>query len=107
MVKIPRRRVEVEGDDIVVHDWLEGRPEPVWASLPLAPGLEPQLEGGCARVALAAGGALRIELPSALAWRIESAPCYPRFGEALDRQVLVGEATRFESGTTRFRLEAG
>ena len=81
------------------------RSEPVRASLPLAAGLEPRLEENCARVALASGQVLCIELAAGLAWRIERAACYPRFGEEVDRPVLVGEASRFESGTTRFYLE--
>jgi uncharacterized heparinase superfamily protein len=99
------RRVEVAGDALVVHDRLEGRPASVRASLPLAPGFEPRLEGPVARIVLAGGRTLRIDLPTGLAWRLERAPYYPRFGVEVERAVLVGEAGEFESGTWRFFVE--
>ena len=99
------RRVEVAGDALVVHDRLEGRPASVRASLPLAPGFAPRLEGPVARIVLAGGRTLRIDLPTGLAWRLERAPYYPRFGVEVERAVLVGEAGEFESGTWRFFVE--
>jgi hypothetical protein len=100
-----RRRAEVDGDDLVLRDRIEGGPAAVRASLPLAPGLEPRLDGAVARIGLPAGGSLRVELPETLTWRIQRAPYYPRFGEEQQRAVLVGEASGFESGSWRFALE--
>lgn len=99
------RRFEIDGDDLVVLDRLEGRPQPVRAVLPLAPGCEPSLHGSSARVELPGGGALRISLPEGLDWRVEDAPYYPTFSEEHPRRTLVGSADRFESGTWRFQLE--
>lgn len=100
-----RRRVEIAGRALVVRDRLEGRTASLRASLPLAPGLEPRLDGSVARVALAGGRALRVELPAGLSWRVERGPYYPRFGEEHSRAVLVGEAGAFESGSWRFVVE--
>jgi hypothetical protein len=59
--------------------------------LPLAPGLEPVLEGARAQVALAAGE-LTLELPAQARWRVEPLDYYPEFGLRLVRSALVGEA---------------
>jgi hypothetical protein len=93
---------------IEVRDALEGVARPVRLTLPLAPGLEPRLEGPLARVELPGGRALRIELPrdGDLAWRIERIPCFPEFGRALERAALVGEARSFRRGVWRFSLLA-
>jgi len=102
-----RRRVEIEGRALLVRDRLEGRAASVRASLPLAPGLAPRLDGAVARIALAGGGVLRVELPAELTWRVERGPYYPRFGEEQSRAVLVGGADGFESGVWRFAVERG
>lgn len=98
------RRVEVDGDDILVRDRLEGSTCPVQAFLPLAPGLEPELCGAAARVGLASGEVLQIDLPGGLEWRVEHTPYFPRFGEERQRRTLVGQAACFAEGTWRFHL---
>ena len=99
------RRVEVDGSDIVVRDRLEGPPRPVQAFLPLAPGLEPELLGSTARVALSRGGTLRVDLPAGFEWRVERTPYFPRFGQERPRATLAGSAAHFEAGVWRFHLE--
>jgi len=101
---VHRRRVEVDGEALVVTDALEGPPRAVRAALPLAPGCEPALSGPRAEIRLRTGAALRVELPAGLDWRLEDAPYFPRFGCEVRRPVLVGTAARFAQGVWRFRL---
>ncbi len=101
-----RRTFRVEAQRVEVHDAIEGRERPVRLCLPLAPGLEPRLEGANARLQLPGGAELRIALPGGAAWRVERAPYFPEFGSHLERAALVGEAERFRSGTWIFRLAA-
>ena len=100
---IHRRRFEVSGDELRICDALEGRPERVCATLPLAPGLEPRLSGDT--VALVRDGQVcaTVELPRGMDWKLERAPYYPGFGREQERSVLVGCADRFESGEWRIR----
>lgn len=96
-------------DDVALQivDRIEGTRRPLRATLPLAPGLAPRLEGRVARVRLQRGAWLRIELPSGLAWRIEHAPYFPTFGVRVDRAVLVGVGDDPGDGTTRITLARG
>lgn len=98
-----RRVFEFAGPDLVLVDTLEGRPRPVRLTLPLAPGLEAELAGSRARVALATGGALEIDLPDAR-WGRESLDYYPEFGRCIERAALVGRAERGGRLVWRFRI---
>ena len=98
------RRVWIFGDALEVRDTLEGRRRPVRLVLPLAPGLEPRLGDGIARLRLASGRWLRIDLPSGVAFRVERAPYFPEFGRVVERAMLVGEAASFDSGRFAFSL---
>lgn len=86
-----RRILELADRELRITDRLEGRIRPVRLVLPLAPGLEPVLEGARAKVALAAGE-LTLELPAQARWRVEPLDYYPEFGLRLVRSALVGEA---------------
>ena len=84
---VQRRVLEMRAEALEITDTLEGRPRPLRLVLPLAPGLEPELRGSCARVA-----SCRIQLPESARWRVEQAEAYPEFGRCEQRAVLVGEA---------------
>jgi len=69
--------------------------------LPLAPDLEPVLDGGRARVPLAGGGALELALPANARWQLEPLDYYPEFGLRLVRRALVGTG---DAGAGAFEL---
>jgi len=107
-----RRCFSVGEGAVVVRDQLEGRPRPVRFALPLAPGLQPNLElggdgAGRVTVPLDRGARLHITLPGAgeLRWRVESTPYFPEFGSQQERPCLVGEADTFRQGEWRFELQ--
>ena len=104
-----RRRFAFRSGGLEVRDVLEGLPRPVYLALPLAPGIDVRLvhdagSGDEAHLVLPGGGRMRVALPIAASWRIESAPYFPEFGLEEQRVSLVGEAVLFESGTWRFDL---
>lgn len=108
---VHRRRFELEGGTLCIHDRLEGGPRPVRMSLPLAPGLAPRFVGGDPStpqklvVRRPSGPPVEIELPGdGVRWKLETPDYYPEFGRAEARYCLVGESDRFESGVWRFRL---
>lgn len=101
---VHRRRFELAPERLEVCDAIEGRRRPVRLVLPLAPGLRPVLDGGCARLQLRSGARLRIELPEGVAFRIERGAYFPEFGRMLERAVLVGEAERLERAVWRLTL---
>ncbi len=100
------REFEVSCDGVLLRDHLAGHTRSVRMTLPLAPGLTPQLQGACAKVLLRGGWHLVFQLPEALAWRVEELPYFPEFGRVLSRSVLVGEASGFECVETRIMLDA-
>lgn len=97
-----RRRFTVEGGEFAISDHFDAPAPHARAFLPLAPGLEPALAGSVATISLRAGGALRIALPEALAWRVERAPYFPEFGREEERAVLVGEGENVVRAEWRF-----
>jgi uncharacterized heparinase superfamily protein len=101
-----RRALELDERELRVVDRVEGRARPVRLVLPLAPGLEPSLDGARARLLLAAGGSLAIALPDAARWSVEPLDCYPEFGLRLVRKALVGAAEGPGPFAWRFALEA-
>ncbi len=98
-----RRRIELAAGGLEIRDEVGGGPVPVCMRYPLAPGSRVELAGGRAGVRLAGGGRLVVELPPELAWRVESAPCFPAFGRVVERPVLVGEGVAPTGARTRFR----
>lgn len=99
---VHRRSFELHGDGVEIVDRLEGAPRAVRSTLPLAPGLEPALRGGEARVRTPGGAALLLELPDALSWSVERLPYMPRFGACVERAALVGRGRG--SGPWRLRI---
>lgn len=102
---VHRRRFRLAGAGLEIEDRIEGRPRPVVLTLPFAPGLQPELSGGAARVRLRQGARLRVELPAGARWSLERQPSFPEFGRVVERAALVGRAERFESGLWRYVLE--
>jgi uncharacterized heparinase superfamily protein len=86
-----RRRFTLERGELAIADHFDASAPRARAFLPLAPGLVPALAGQVVTVPLRRGGALRIALPEALAWRVERSPYFPEFGREEERAVLVGE----------------
>ena len=99
-----RRVFEAHVDGIEIIDRVEGPPRPVRSTLPLAPGLEPELSGGTARVRSANGVELVVELPAGLTWAVERLPYMPSFGRCEDRASLVGMGVPEGEMTLRIRL---
>ncbi|HVP30820.1 MAG TPA: heparinase II/III family protein [Myxococcota bacterium] len=101
---VHRRRFTLSEAAVEIADALEGRTRPVRMQLPLAPGLEPKLEGARAHLRLPSGGWLRLDLPAGLPWTIERAPSFPEFGRREERAVLVAAASHLERCTWRLSL---
>jgi len=99
-----RRRFSMSESTLEIADAVEGAPSPVRLQLPLAPGMEPRLEGARAHLRLPSGGWLRVDLPANLSWTIERAPYFPEFGRREERAVLVARAPRLEAARWRFSL---
>ena len=97
-----RRVVEAKPGVLEVRDTIEGQLRPVRFTLPLAPGLEPRLEGRCARLRLRDGTWLRIDLPEGLHFAVERGLYFPEFGRTVERAVLVGRAERLDRAVFRF-----
>jgi hypothetical protein len=95
----------IAGEDGALR--IEDRFDPPAASarlvLPLAPGVDPKLDGSRAELALRRGPRLALSLPEAARWRVERGPCYETLGEACERAVLVGESTALAAA--HWRLE--
>jgi uncharacterized heparinase superfamily protein len=83
---------ELSDDSLTIRDRLEGRACRARLTLPLAPGVEVRLDGARARLRLAGGGWLRVELEGGPVLRVERAPYFPEFGRRVERSVLVAEA---------------
>ncbi len=96
-----RRVWQLEDGALVVRDVLEGRPRRARLALPLAPGIEPRLDGGRARLHLTNGSWLRIELDGGPMLRVERGPYFPEFGRRIERKVLVAEADPWPETTLR------
>jgi hypothetical protein len=99
-----RRVFSLREDAVEIEDTLVGRLRPVRAALPLAPGLEPRLDGRIARLRLPGGQWLRIDLAPGLVWERERAAYFPSFGRSQERTVLVGRGQTHNIGTTRITL---
>jgi uncharacterized heparinase superfamily protein len=97
-----RRVVEAKPGGLEVRDVIEGPLLPVRFTFPLAPGLEPRLEGRCARLRLRDGTWLRIDFPESLHFAVERGLYFPEFGRAVERAVLVGRAERLDRAVFRF-----
>ncbi len=99
-----RRIFEVEADAVTLRDRFDLPAPRARLVLPLAPGLEPALEGSAARLALRGGRTLVLELPAAARFRVAAAPYFPEFGKRVERLALVGEAESLAEATWRIRL---
>jgi uncharacterized heparinase superfamily protein len=97
-----RRVVEAKRGGLEVRDMIEGPLLPVRFTFPLAPGLEPRLEGRCARLRLRDGTWLRIDFPESLHVAVERGLYFPEFGRTVERAVLVGRAERLDRAVFRF-----
>lgn len=100
-----RRRFHVSTEEVVLEDLFDVPARYARLCLPLAPGLEPALDGSVARLRLTRGGPLRIELPETARWRIERAPYFPEFGLEIERAMLVGEAQQLAEARWRIAID--
>jgi hypothetical protein len=100
-----RRIVEVGAEGVAIDDSVEGHPRGGRLTLPLAPGLEPSLQGATARLRLGSGVPVRIDMPRGLAWRVERLPYFPEFGLRLERAALVADAERLARHAWRISCE--
>ncbi len=101
---VHRRRFRVDERTLQILDAVEGRPHRVRLTLPLAPGLEPELSAEVARLRLPEGRRLEIALPRGVGWRVERRLYFPEFGRVVERAALVGEGARLPSSTWLFRF---
>lgn len=101
------RRFEVSEAAVRIVDRVEGRAKEVEASLPLAPGVQPTLDGRRASLRLPSGERIELMLPEALAWSVERGPYFPAFGRELERPVLRGRASAWRGGEWTFAAARG
>ena len=95
-----QRRFQLSEEEICIEDQIQGEPCQVRYVLPIAPGVSAELNE--MRLVLRGERAeLRCDLPSGLSWRLATGPYYPEFGSEVNRQVLVGEADKWNGGTLR------
>jgi hypothetical protein len=99
-----RRRFRVSVDGVEIHDSFDVPAARARLHLPVAPGIEPRLEGNQARLDLGTEGSLQIALPAEARWHVEPAPYFPEFGREEKRAMLVGEASRLEAAHWRLAL---
>jgi uncharacterized heparinase superfamily protein len=99
------RRFEVSEAAVRIVDRVEGSAKAVEASLPLAPDVEPSLDGRRASLRLPSGARIALLLPEGLAWSVEPGPYFPAFGRELERPVLRGRASAWRGGEWTFRAE--
>jgi uncharacterized heparinase superfamily protein len=99
-----RRVFEVEENGVTLRDTFDLPAPRARLVLPLAPGLEPALEGSTASLALRSGRTLVLDLPATARFRVEPAPYFPEFGLRIERKALVGEAEQLREATWRLRM---
>lgn len=107
--RVHRRVFMVQDGGLEIRDRVEGSPADVRLSLPLAPGIRARTVHGPdgsaeAHLELPSGKRMRVMLPIAAEWRMETCLYFPRFGVEIERNRMLGEARSFESGTWRFEL---
>lgn len=91
------------GDGVIeIEDEVSGAPGELEVVLPLGEGtLELDAAAGNATFRLPSGRRLGIELPESAAWSVERRPWFPRFGEAKERDALVGKTAGAYRGRIR------
>ena len=99
-----RRSFEIHVDGVEITDRLEGAPRAVRSTLPLAPGLEPVLDGATARLRTPRGATLALALPRGLAWSVERLAWMPELGRREERAALVGVGRPRGAMTVRIEL---
>ncbi len=103
------RHFSVRPSQVEIADRIEGEGGTVRLFLPMGPdveALELDREGRAAHLRLRSGTALSLELPNGVDWQIERRPWFPRFGEAAERDTLVGKAGALASSRIVFRERA-
>ncbi len=84
---LQRRSFELAGRSLRIRDVFDRTARELILSLPLAPGLVPQLAEGSVCVPVE-GGTLRITASEGLRFQIDTGPYFPEFGRSVDRAVL-------------------
>lgn len=103
-----RRQFRVGEAGVEVEDWIEGPAREITARLPIGPGFAVELRAEPTPRAVCRSLerpelSIEIELPPEFTWRLERGVCFPSFGRALERSVLVGVAPSCTAARTRFR----
>lgn len=104
-----RRSFRMHQGVLEIEDQIEGPHREVRIVLPLAPELTKVVlaaEAGALEIETRGGKRLHVELPGGIAWRLERGLYFPRFGERVERETLVGKAASFAEGKWRFRLRS-
>ena len=107
-----RRLFRVRAADTEIVDRLEGRAGPVCSRLFFSVGWELDLLGDhalarCPESAATPPLSVRVDLPGALEWSLETRPCYPTFGQEENRAVLVGRGFGSVDSVIRFSIARG
>jgi len=104
------RRFSVQDGRVEIEDLVRGSHRSLQITLPMGPDVA-ALELGegaqAARIQLRSGALLVIELPAEFEWRVERRPFFPRFGERMERDALVGKAAALANGLMVFRAIDG
>lgn len=99
---LQRRSFELAEDTLTLVDTFDRAAEHAAFLFPLAPGLDPQMDGNSVHIALE-NGSLDIEWPEGLQAKIEQGPYFPEFGRREERAILRVEGTDLTEVSFVFR----
>ncbi len=99
------RRFRLDPEGLTIDDRVEGPPESLRHTLPVAPGVEVALDDRRARLRTPSGACFVVELPEGLRWGCEDGPYLPEFGRSETRRMLVGRGRAPFRGQLRLRRE--
>jgi hypothetical protein len=104
---VHERHFRVQNGSVAVEDCVSGAAAQALISLPFGSdvvvvGLD--VSAARAQLELRSGARLELELPAGVDWSVARRPWFPRFGEALERDALVGKAAAPVTGRVVFRV---
>ncbi len=104
---VHERHFCVQSGHVSIEDRVSGGAGDTLITLPFGPdvaSVDLDASTARARVELRSGVQLELELPSDVAWTVERRPWFPRFGEARERDALVGKAAALPPSRVVFRV---